>query len=244
MVSRRQVIVLTYHGIDIKPNPKPVKFRRQLSDFRMDIESIFRFGYEVISFRDLQAVVERRAALRNDAVIITFDDGLNSQFDFAIPVLRDYGVKATFFITPKLMGTSWFATQDRIDEVARQDSYLFDFESHGYQHINMKDLSPSELAEEMRKARVSQQAVWPTTGHVLALPYGDVNTPEMQAAAKAAGFRVVRTALGGVVNLDTPGPDPNLYDIPSYLIHEISNVKALLSRRSDWPNSTPAIRRG
>ena len=39
------------------------------------------------------------------AVSLTFDDGLPSQFDRAIPILNDHGLCATFYLNPA--GGDW-----------------------------------------------------------------------------------------------------------------------------------------
>ncbi|MBO3755347.1 MAG: polysaccharide deacetylase family protein, partial [Candidatus Brockarchaeota archaeon] len=35
------------------------------------------------------------------AVSLTFDDGLPSQLDLGVPLLEEYGFKATFYVNPR-----------------------------------------------------------------------------------------------------------------------------------------------
>src|SRR5437588_8394335 len=37
---------------------------------------------------------------------VTFDDGEQSQYQNAIPLLAEYGIKATYFVTPGLISTA------------------------------------------------------------------------------------------------------------------------------------------
>lgn len=258
MASRRTVVVLTYHGITPKPSAPPAKYRRAKYDFEMDMELIAKLGYETISFGDLVAAVSGEEPLQNDAVIITFDDGLISQYEAALPILVQLGLRATFFVCPGLMGTAeYFFKQETIEDILCKmlptGEWQFDVESHGYDHVDLKDLSEADRDVQLWAARRSWDEMFAVRrinaidrdvvfaerrDPVLALPYGGTNTPAMQSAASAAGYKVVRTAIGGVIDF-WDASTKNLLNVPSYLLHENSDLKALLDRRSSWPNSTP-----
>lgn len=260
MASRRTVVVLAYHGILPKPSAVPNKHQRTRDDFEEDLYLIDRCGYDVLSFDDLVAAVKGEVPLQNDGVIITFDDSLMSQYNVAMPLLVGLDYKATFFACPGLMGTKdYFFAQDTIDDILSRMSpvtgeWLFDVESHGYNHVDLAKVEPWKLEEELKNARsawdemfkmrrvysVDRDVVFAERrSPVLALPYGGDNPEEVQRAAAAHGYVVVRTAIGGVVHLSDFDRIPNLLDVPSYLIHENTDMEALLSRRSQWPEAAP-----
>ena len=91
--------VLTYHHVaEADPaypfdpgvaDATPAQFRRQL-------ELIARYGTPV-TIADLVRALDGRS-LPNNAVMITFDDGYRSCHDVALPILREVGLPATFFV--------------------------------------------------------------------------------------------------------------------------------------------------
>lgn len=92
--------IITYHHI-CDPDPRspfdtltadatPAQFRRQL-------ELIARH-FVPITMSELIAGVCDGAALPANPVMVTFDDGYRSCHDIALPILREVGVPATFFI--------------------------------------------------------------------------------------------------------------------------------------------------
>src|SRR5215471_10371293 len=57
-----------------------------------------RRNYDVITFRDLLAIEERRIAAPRRPLIITIDDGYRDNYTEAFPVLKQFGIPATIFV--------------------------------------------------------------------------------------------------------------------------------------------------
>jgi len=88
-----RVVVLCYHSVhatDPTASATPELFGRHLRWLREHCE--------VTPFRRVMDVVHDRPASR-PAVAITFDDGYADNFECAFPVLNQYGLSATFFLT-------------------------------------------------------------------------------------------------------------------------------------------------
>jgi len=106
---------------------------------------------------------------RQAAVSLTLDDGLRNQDEFAVPLLNQYGIKATFYVIPGLTpetneeaakkkpgdhgGMSWV----RLKELASQGHEIA---NHTWTHIPLTkikdgqriDLEPAKLDAEIGKA--------------------------------------------------------------------------------------------
>lgn len=90
------VPVLLYHHLD--PNAdgsndmavSPEAFERQ-------IRALYEAGYTAVSIDALQAYVNTGAALPDKPILITFDDGYMSNYEYAFPILQKYNMKATIF---------------------------------------------------------------------------------------------------------------------------------------------------
>lgn len=91
------LLIVTYHYIADEQKYKsgiyPVSPER-LSDQLNKIGKIFDF----IGEKELVAAIEKKAVLSEKSCLITFDDGLRSQYDQAVPILESKGIPAVFYI--------------------------------------------------------------------------------------------------------------------------------------------------
>jgi peptidoglycan/xylan/chitin deacetylase (PgdA/CDA1 family) len=98
------VSIVTYHHVAEEDpsyaydptvaDASPVQFRRQ-------IELLARYG-TAIGIDELVRAIDG-APLPKNAFMITFDDGYRSCHDVALPILREVGMRATFFIATRFV---------------------------------------------------------------------------------------------------------------------------------------------
>jgi peptidoglycan/xylan/chitin deacetylase (PgdA/CDA1 family) len=122
----------------------------------------------------------------NSPVHVTFDDGELSQHLYALPLLTQYDIPATFFVTPGLIGSDTkFLGWNRLKEM--QDSG-HSIQSHGWSHKFLTFCGEEELTFELR---VSKEVLENRLGQpviALAAPGGRWNRRVVEACA-AAGYR-------------------------------------------------------
>lgn len=84
-----EVPVLMFHHIDPGANSPltPKSFRKYMVDLQ-------NAGYETVFLDDLIAFVDGKASLPEKPVVITFDDGYESNYQYAWPILKELGMKA------------------------------------------------------------------------------------------------------------------------------------------------------
>jgi len=108
-------------------------YHRNTKNFLNDLELIKK-RYNVISFDDLLA----KKNIKNNSIIITFDDMNLSHYENVFPLLKKYNFKATFFVHTNFQSKKdW----ERISEIANyRDKYntkLFFIESHSHKHESL-----------------------------------------------------------------------------------------------------------
>lgn len=121
--SRRNLRVLTYHRVAPrdcvaagKRPPDTVfadEFERQMAFVARHLDAI---GGD-----RLRSIVEGTADIPHHALAISFDDGYENNFQYALPVLQRYGLSAVFFLTTDFIGKDqllWFVRLDRLLSVA------------------------------------------------------------------------------------------------------------------------------
>lgn len=96
------VPVLMYHHVTegAAENDSTITLAR----FREHMEALRAAGYEPVSFEALRRYVEAGSELPEKPVVITFDDGYESNYTLALPVLEEYGWPATIFVIGVSMG--------------------------------------------------------------------------------------------------------------------------------------------
>jgi peptidoglycan/xylan/chitin deacetylase (PgdA/CDA1 family) len=84
--------------------------------FRQQMRFLVR-NYDPIRLCDLMLAIEEGLALPPRPVVITFDDGFEDNYTHAFPILREFGMPATIFISTGLISsgeTFWF---DRVSQL-------------------------------------------------------------------------------------------------------------------------------
>jgi peptidoglycan/xylan/chitin deacetylase (PgdA/CDA1 family) len=119
---------------------------------------------------------------------ITFDDGEQSQFHNALPLLAEHGFKATYFVTPGLIGTA--AKFLGWDDLTALQAAGHSVQSHGWSHKFLTFCSEAELAHELRASKQSLEDNLGSAVEEISVPGGRWDQRVIEACA-AAGYRRV-----------------------------------------------------
>lgn len=83
-------------------------------------------------------------------MIITFDDGENSNYSLAFPLLKKFNIKAYFFIIPPRVGRPGYMGWDEIRELHAAGMIIG---SHGLSHETLTNLLDTQIDEELRSSK-------------------------------------------------------------------------------------------
>ena len=122
--------------------------------------------------------LEKINAISKKSVVLTFDDITQNQLDFALPLLKKYNVKATFFIPFSYIGRSdlWNDGSERImtlEQLKSLDSDIIELGHHSYYHQKYATLTADEIQEDFDKSfeLISKNDL--KVYSALAYPYGN-----------------------------------------------------------------------
>lgn len=87
--------ILTFHALDDKPSV--ISFPPEL--FRRGMANLHENGYRTISLLGAVDHLRLKKSFPERSFVITFDDGYESVYEKAFPVLQDYRMTATIFLT-------------------------------------------------------------------------------------------------------------------------------------------------
>lgn len=193
------VPVLTYHRFGARPNKltiTPETFDAQLRYLR-------EHGYHVVPLHHLAEFVRGQRRLPRHSVVITIDDGYQSTYDVAFPILRKHRAHATVFVYSDYIGHGGL-TWAQIEEMVATG--LIDIQPHSKTHSNLALRQKGE-SEAERINRVEQEVEVPQrlfAEHLgepmqsYAYPFGDFDDAVV-ASLKRNGYTLGFTVIPGSV---------------------------------------------
>ena len=189
---RSPTVALMYHAIGdgAAANADP-HYTVARERFARQVGVCTRVGGAVVSARDWLA---GRAG-----VIVTFDDGDETNHRVAFPLLVTAGATADFFVNPAQVGTPGYATWAELREMSDGGMSI---QSHGLDHrVFLTELSPARLREDLRRARleIEEHVGRPVT---LLAPAGGREPADLADVALEVGYTRVLNSKPGRVRPD------------------------------------------
>lgn len=219
--------VLMYHHVNShKGDPHTVSE----DVFEAQMAHLSRAGYRTLKIGEMLDWLEGRLPIKERAVVVTFDDGWIDNYLFAYPILKKYGIHASFFVV-----TDWLekasaenlllpesvpnsseskrlvsANQEHrvilnwnlIAKMAR--SGIIDFYSHSRSHPECAQLSHAKLTSELAGSRAVIEAKLKQPCPYFCWPYGNFSDAAIEVA-KDSGYKALFTTAHDVVR---QGSDP------------------------------------
>ncbi|BAY11631.1 polysaccharide deacetylase family protein [Calothrix sp. NIES-2098] len=207
------VRVLTYHRFgDSERDP----FCVGLNDFQAQMEWIANQNL-VVSLTDIENFLAGKKDLPKNAVLVTVDDGHQSLYTNALPILKQYSIPAVAFITTSKIDSASQNNQFRNSDTT--EAYLswkevealaeagVSIGSHAHTHRSLGKISMDEAHQE---AVMSREAIEKNLGLKVtsfAYPFGtlaDFND-STTLILKQSGYKLAFTSQHGAIN---PKLDP------------------------------------
>lgn len=206
--SDYSIPALCYHKI--VPQARGL-FDLSVAAFRDQLSILKSRGYTGINTSQLHSILTTKTRLaEGKPVLITFDDGYRSVYDYAFPVMKELGFVGVVCIYPKFIGARGAMTWEMIRHLIDAG---WSVESHSMTHPNLLKDAPTEHAARKRfhnnEIFQSRQVIIDNTGHTpmfIAWPYG-IYSPELVELARKAGYQGALTVDSGA---NYPGLDPFL----------------------------------
>lgn len=163
--------ILMYHHIVLK---KGKGLSISVGNLERQFEYLAKKNYKTHHLKDL---LQNKKLPEGKNIVITFDDGYVSQLKLALPLLKRYKLKATFFIPLAYLGKTdlWNTASLAImtsDQLKSMDPELIELGFHSFSHKKYTELSPEEIEEDTKRCLdfVSENEL--DFSPILAYPYG------------------------------------------------------------------------
>jgi peptidoglycan/xylan/chitin deacetylase (PgdA/CDA1 family) len=200
ILSSRPPVILAYHSVATGPRSEDPEFLRvHPSRFRQHIEVMLDAGYSFVTVAEFARQICPDGPPRGLAAL-SFDDGLRDNHAVALPLLREFGVPATVYVTTGLIGGTYpwmdgaipMMEEEEIRDLAEAG---VEIGAHTVTHPNLALLDHAGCLREMSDSRRELERITSRTVETFAYPachYGDAAV----AAAGEAGFLAAVTCGG------------------------------------------------
>jgi peptidoglycan/xylan/chitin deacetylase (PgdA/CDA1 family) len=219
-----QTIISCYHGLVDKvrfPGTQitPAAFEAQMKELKDR-------GITVIGMQDLLAWKRGEKNIPPRCAVITFDDGLKSQYEVAWPIMKKYGYPFTMFIYTEGVRGGLFGGGEAItwEQLADMRDNGIDIQAHSATHQDLREGHPVTIREpdgkKVRKrltgAEYEQFLQNELVGcktlleqrlgikvNCFAVPYGFYNQ-HVKELARNAGYEAMFTVYGQPITFTSP----------------------------------------
>ena len=199
---RDRIPILLYHRLISReavrqgrvPDNEPI-YAAYDDVFAGQMEYLDRAGYTTLNCDDLLSIRAGRKELPPRAMVITFDDGYESNYTMAFPAMRRFRQKATIYVAPQpdeysrnlIAGIDRFLSPDQMREL---DGSGVSIESHTLTHCVLSELPDDRARFELTESkRVLSEILGRPVRH-LAVPRSGYSR-RIHRLAAAAGYETV-----------------------------------------------------
>ncbi|PKL44301.1 MAG: hypothetical protein CVV41_06595 [Candidatus Riflebacteria bacterium HGW-Riflebacteria-1] len=211
----QRLAVLVYHHLQNKVTSDVSCTPEQ---FLSQMQALLAAGFTPINLAQTRRFLAGTLDDVRQPVLITFDDGYESLYQFALPVARQLEIPMTVFMITSRAGRriqfAEYLTESQIREMV--GSGYFDFGSHTHDlhtdTVSIYDAFAGHaenpvlrlLQRDLRMSASRLESVLGARPLALAWPYGKFNG-EFSALARQSGFRLHFTSVHGY---NEPGANP------------------------------------
>jgi peptidoglycan/xylan/chitin deacetylase (PgdA/CDA1 family) len=199
------VPVLMYHVIAAPPPGAPFPGLYVTPDlFAAQMHALQAAGWHGVTLDQMQAYWQRGVPLpKGKPIVVTFDNGYQSQYTQALPVLRAMGWAAVENI--QLTGLPASQGGFSAGQVKGLLAAGWELDTQGFSHADLVKLSASDLHYQVAVARSVVQKRWGVPVNWFCYPSGHYDATVV-AAVQAAGYEGSTTVVPGWA---APSSDPD-----------------------------------
>lgn len=176
------LVVLLYHHV---ADDTPAVTSTPVAQFTAHLQYLSEHRFNVIALPEALAKLNQGESLPPKSVAITFDDGYQSIYDNAWPLLKQHQFPFTIFVTTEPIERRYSAmmTWQQLQEMQQQGVTLA---NHSVSHPHMIALTKDEFQTEVERAQaILQQKLSSTPAKLFAYPFGEYTKAQAQWLAEA-----------------------------------------------------------
>jgi peptidoglycan/xylan/chitin deacetylase (PgdA/CDA1 family) len=227
VARRADVPVLCYHQIRKPTSADRAADRAYIvrpSVFAAQMRALDEAGYTTITGEALVEHVARGTELPRKPILLTFDDASAGQYTHALPVLRERGFVATFFVMTVVLGKPGWLTRGQVRALDRAGMTIG---AHTYDHKAVPDYAGDDWSTQLMRPGQELRKLLGHPVRLFAYPFGaysPVAIPRLWSAGYRAGFQLAE-------RLDRRHP---LWNLRRIIVPELSGRELIRAIRREF----------
>ncbi|MDF0551919.1 sulfotransferase [Kamptonema sp. UHCC 0994] len=204
-----QMPILRYRHISPQLEGATVGYNITPDNFEKQLQYLSDHNFYSATWEDWEKAKKNCSRLPGKPILITFDGGYLNFFNYAWPLLKRYGFKATVFLVAARIGTTniWESADSPEvpllgwSEICQLRDEGVDFGSLGTTYQPLSLLSPREIVQEALRSQFILEQRLGIPVKAFAYPYGDFD-PIVQDLIRACGYTYGLSYLSGINDLN------------------------------------------
>ena len=196
--------ILTYHEVAVPPMYATGNTEQLYVDpaiFQQHLDILKNNGYNTITLRDLYEHWEYGKPLPTNPIVLTFDDGYRSMYDFVMPELVKRNMVATFFIITDKFNHPGYVNESMILAMHKNG---MEIGSHSHSHGDLRNV---DLEIELNQSKTLLENIIGDTVYSFCYPCGLYNKNTINYVAKCE-YKVAVTVKYGEASINQ-----NIYEL-------------------------------
>jgi peptidoglycan/xylan/chitin deacetylase (PgdA/CDA1 family) len=195
--------IVMYHSIGYE---KGNTARVTKENFKEQMKYLRDNGYVTLTLNDAYGFFIDNKPVPEKSIVLTFDDGYVDNYVEALPILKEFQLKATIFVITSLVDkVPDYMSSKQLKEM--QDNGM-DIESHTANHEHLKELTYEKQVVTLQSSKDFLEKILNKEVQHLAYPFGEYSKETLKAVSQV-GYKLAVTTYGrwsdkadGILTLD------------------------------------------
>jgi peptidoglycan/xylan/chitin deacetylase (PgdA/CDA1 family) len=196
------VPILMYHVIAAAPPGTPYSgLWVRPGAFAREIDALARAGYHATTLDAVWRAWHGHGAMPRHPLVVSFDDGYQSQATRARPALDRLGWPGVLNLVVENVGLAGGLTRREVRAMMRDG---WEIDAHTLTHVDLTTVDPARLGHEVAGSRAWLHRRFGVPADFFCYPAGRYD-PAVESAVRAAGYRGATTTDAGIASRNDDG---------------------------------------
>ncbi len=201
------IITIMYHRFEENKYPST---NIRLKEFKQHIQIIKENDIKFVNPSNFENELKNNKKQRK--VLITIDDGYQSFYDNAWPILKKSKIPFILFISTREVGKRGYMSWENIKEIEKYD--FVEIGNHSHTHEYLIDFSDFEIEEDLKKSIKIFKENLGKNSFFFSYPFGEYSS-SLKNIVINLGFKYAFGQHSGVADFTK-----NIYEMPRFPINE------------------------
>ena len=206
-IEDKGIIVLMYHRFEENKYPST---NIKIADFIKHLNLIKKAQFKFINPTNFENSLLSKKKERK--ILITIDDGFQSFYDQAWPILKKEKIPFILFVNTREVGTSGYMSWKQIKEISKEN--FVHIGNHSYSHEYLIDMSNQEIMDDINLAISDFKNNLGYNSSFFSYPFGEYSN-NFKNIIKNLGFKYAFGQHSGVAD-----ETKDFYELPRFPINE------------------------